>query len=320
MAKMDNLLAILWMLRSGNKVTAKDISDKLEMNIRTVYRYVDTLSTSGVPIIAEPGHNGGYSLLNDFIEAPLFFDFEEQASLYHAAVFAEEAGYYGDEALNRAISKLAHYQNQEQQMKVNHHVESLEIISGFSSLSKEPFLRELEQAVADGSAVYIRYYKRNKEESEDRLVDPYRVIYWNKKWYLIGYCHLREDIRSFRINRIQSLTVSEHTFTPPINFSARNYFMRNLLPTMNEEEGVISLVVKGSTRALDDLCQHWFLEHYLQERNSDQAVFLLNQEVLDTYLPYLLFPYGKSIVVIEPTSLKARCVEVLTDLINFYEE
>lgn len=78
MPKIDNMLAILWMLRSGEKITAKQISEKLEINIRTVYRYIDTISTSGVPIISEPGHNGGYTLLNNFVEAPLFFDFEEQ--------------------------------------------------------------------------------------------------------------------------------------------------------------------------------------------------------------------------------------------------
>ncbi len=72
MPKIYNVLAILWMLSSGEKITAKQISEKLEMNIRTVYRYIDTLSTSGVPIISEPGHNGGYTLLNNFVEAPLF--------------------------------------------------------------------------------------------------------------------------------------------------------------------------------------------------------------------------------------------------------
>lgn len=72
MPKMDNMLAILWMLSSGEKVTATQISEKLEMNIRTVYRYMDTLSTSGVPIISDTGHYGGYTLLNKFIEAPLF--------------------------------------------------------------------------------------------------------------------------------------------------------------------------------------------------------------------------------------------------------
>lgn len=72
MPKMDNMLAILWMLSSGEKITAKQISEKLEINIRTVYRYIDTLSTSGVPIISDPGHNGGYTLLHNFIKAPLF--------------------------------------------------------------------------------------------------------------------------------------------------------------------------------------------------------------------------------------------------------
>lgn len=210
MPKIDNMLAILWMLRSGEKITAKQISEKLEINIRTVYRYIDTISTSGVPIISEPGHNGGYTLLNNFIEAPLFFDFEEQTSLYHAAVFAEEAGYYGGEALNRAISKLSKYSNQEQETKINQHLTSLEVISRLSSLSIETFLKELEQAVADGYSVKILYY-------------------------------------------------------------------------------------------------------------TNQAVFLLDKDMIHKYVPYLLLPYNKSIKVIEPISLKNRIIEVLSELIKFHQ-
>ncbi len=71
--KNDNMLAILWMLNSGTKITAKQIAERLEINIRTVYRYIDSLCASGVPIVSDAGQNGGYSLLNDFINAPLFF-------------------------------------------------------------------------------------------------------------------------------------------------------------------------------------------------------------------------------------------------------
>lgn len=78
MAKIDNMMSILWMLNSDKKITAKQIAEKLEINIRTVYRYIDVLSASGVPIISDTGHNGGYSLLNNFTKAPLFFDIEEQ--------------------------------------------------------------------------------------------------------------------------------------------------------------------------------------------------------------------------------------------------
>lgn len=319
MPKTDNMLAILWMLRSGKKVTAKEISEKLEMNIRTVYRYIDTISTSGVPVISEPGHNGGYTLLNNFIEAPLFFDSEEQTSLFHAAVFAEEAGYYGGEALNRAISKLRNYSNQEQETKINQHVTILEVINRLSPHSMEPFLKELQQAVADGYSVTFLYCKGGEKQLNDRLVDPYKMIYWNTKWYVIGFCHLRNDLRSFRVDRMESLMLSENKFNRPENFSARDFFTKSLLPMIEGKEEIISLVISGEKSVLADICQHWFLEHYLQERTSNQAVFLLEKDVLHTYVPYLLLPYNKSIQVIEPMSLKERLIEVLTELIEFHQ-
>ncbi|MEA3319484.1 MAG: WYL domain-containing protein [Bacillota bacterium] len=319
MPKIDNMLAIMWMLRSGEKITAKQISEKLEINIRTVYRYIDTISTSGVPIISEPGHNGGYTLLNNFIEAPLFFDFEEQTSLFHAAVFAEEAGYYGGDALNRAISKLSKHSNKEQESKINQQLTSLEVISRLSSFSMEHFLKELEQAVADGYSVKILYQKSGEKQLNYRLVDPYRIIYWNNKWYVIGFCHLRNDIRSFRVDRMESLMLTENRFNQPENFPARDFFIKSLLPTIEDKEGVISLVINGDKSVLADICQHWFLGHYLQERNSNQAVFLLEKDVIHTYVPYLLLPYNKSIKVIEPISLKQRLIEVLSDLIKFHQ-
>ncbi|WP_406686518.1 helix-turn-helix transcriptional regulator [Rossellomorea vietnamensis] len=319
MPKIDNMLAILWMLRSGKKVTAQQISEKLEMNIRTVYRYIDTISTSGVPIVSEPGHNGGYSLLNHFVEAPLFFDVEEQTSLYHAAVFAEEAGYYGGEALDRAISKLSHHSNHEQETKINQHVTSLEVISRLRPPSMEPLLKELEQAVADGYSVNILYHKSGEQPLSERLVDPYRMIYWNNKWYVIGFCHLRSDIRSFRVDRMENLVLTENTFNRPENFSARDYFVKGLLPTIEYKEGIMSLVLNGGKSALDDICQHWFLGHYLQERSPNQAVFLLEKEIILTYVPYLLLPYNTSIKVMEPISLKKRMIEVLSELIKFHQ-
>nr|WP_154892747.1 YafY family protein [Paenibacillus xylanexedens] len=319
MPKIDNMLAILWMLRSGEKMTAKQISEKLEMNIRTVYRYIDTISTSGVPIISEPGHNGGYTLMNNFIEAPLFFDFEEQTSLLHAAVFAEEAGYYGGEALNRAISKLSKYSNQEQETKINQHLTSLEVISRLSSLSMQPFLKELEQAVADGYAVKILHYKSGGKQIKDRLVDPYRLIYWNNKWYVIGFCHLRSDIRSFRVDRIEDLMLTENKFHRPEHFSAHAFFMKNLLPTIEDKEEIISLVIHGDKSVLADICQHWFLGHYLQERTSNQAVFHFEKELIHTHVPYFLLSYGKSIRIVEPVSLKKKMIEVLSELIHFHQ-
>lgn len=319
MPKIDNLLAILWMLKSGEKITAKQISEKLEMNIRTVYRYIDTLSTSGVPIISDTGHHGGYTLLNDFMEAPLFFDLEEKTSLYHAAIFAEEAGYYGGEALNRAISKLSKYSNQEQETRLNQQVTSLNVIGRINSHSTESYLKLLEEAITEEYSVEIQYHKWNENESNYRLIDPYKNIYWNNKWYVIGFCHLRNDIRSFRVERIEHLLLTENKFNSPDHFSAHDFFLKNLLPPIDDKEDIIPLVITGNRNTLNNVCKHWFLGNYLQEQTSNQAVFLLERDIIHTHVPYLLVPYGKSIQIIEPISLKQRLVEVLSELIEFHQ-
>ena len=75
--------------------------------------------------------------------------------------------------------------------------------------------------------------------------------------YVIGFCHLRNDIRSFRSSRIENLMLTENKFNRPENFSARDFY-KNLLPTIEDKEGIISLVISGDKSVLDDICQHWF--------------------------------------------------------------
>lgn len=104
MSKADNMLSILWMLRSGKKMTAQQIADELEIHVRTVYRCIDSLCASGAPIIADSGPNGGFRILGPFAESPLMFDAEEQKALVHASIFAKETGYPFTDALERAIA------------------------------------------------------------------------------------------------------------------------------------------------------------------------------------------------------------------------
>ncbi|WP_419744275.1 helix-turn-helix transcriptional regulator [Staphylococcus sp. LKG3-1] len=304
MAKLDNVLAILWMLSSDKKVTAKQISDKVEMNIRTVYRYMDTLSKSGVPIISDTGHNGGYTLLNDFIEAPLFFNSEEQIALCHAANFAEEAGYYGGKSLNSAITKLKNYSNFEQAIEIEKYMSSVEVIKRNKVYTTDSHLETLECCVVNRNSVIISYRKNGDSISNDRQVNPYRIIYWKNKWYLIGFCHLRDDVRTFRVDRISSLTATEETFEQLEHISIDSYFPGNLLPIMENEGVTTNLVISGDVNTLEEVCHHWFLGHYLKEKTFNRAEFQLEEDIMHKYIPQILLPYGKGIQVLEPLSLK----------------
>ncbi|WP_340017267.1 WYL domain-containing protein [Paenibacillus sp. FSL K6-1318] len=319
MPKNDNMLAILWMLNSGTKVTAKQMSEKLEINIRTVYRYIDALCTSGVPIISDTGHNGGYSLLNQHIKAPLLFDIEEKKALLQAAVFAKEAGYPLSDALDNATSKLKMYSNQEQENTLRRHLAGFNVINRMGDPSVQPILAELEQAVANEYSVEIDYRTSGEEQPKNRVIDPYGMVHWNNKWYTIAFCQLRNELRSFRADRILRIKPTSLRFERSEAFSAREYFMQNLLPDVTGKEGLISLVIGGRSEALDDLGLHWFMGHYLKERTPNQAIFLFEEESIDTYVPYFLLSYGKSIQVIEPQRLKDRLVAVVSELMEYYQ-
>lgn len=319
MAKNDNMLAILWMLNSGAKITAKQIAEKLEINIRTVYRYIDSLCASGVPIISDAGQNGGYTLLSNFIQAPLFFDIDEQKALLHAAIFANEAGYPFSESLNNATQKLKTYTNQEQESILNRHLAGFEVLNRVIAPSVKLILEELEWAVANEYSVEIEYRASLEEQPGSRVIDPYGMLYWNNKWYTIGYCHLRNVIRSFRAERIIRIQRTQMMFKRPEAFSAREFFMRNLLPEAENRKALTSVIISGRSEALDDLCIHWFLGHYLKERTSNQAFFLLDEGALQAYVPHFLLSYGKAIQVIEPQSLKEKLVTVTSELMENYQ-
>lgn len=318
MSKADNMLSILWLLKTGRRMTAKKLAETLEIHIRTVYRYIDALCASGVPIIADSGHNGGYTLPDHFIEAPLFFDLDEQKALIHAAIFAKEAGYPFGEALDSAVSKLKRYTNQEQLHHILRNERGFDVINPPPNPAIESVLQELQRAVADGYTLSMAYQKGRDPSPQVRDVDPYGLVYWKNKWYVVGYCHLRCEIRSFRVDRIHHVSRTDALFQPPDDFSARQFFMQNLLPDA-ERKKLIAVRIKGKPHAIRDLCEHWLFGHALVERSEGEARFQLDEESISGYVPYFLLPYGGAIQVLEPKLLRERMVSVTKALLVHYE-
>ncbi|WP_028553077.1 helix-turn-helix transcriptional regulator [Paenibacillus sp. UNC451MF] len=320
MSKADNMLSILWLLKKGKRLTAKQLAEELEMNIRTVYRYIDALCASGVPIIADSGHNGGYSLLERFNEAPLFFDMSEQKALIQAAVFAREAGYPYGEALQRAVDKLKLYTNDEQLNELNRHLVGFDVIHAPQPSSQEWLLQELEMSVANGCTMAVEYLKGNADSTNQREVDPYGLVYWRGKWYIVAYCHLREEIRSFRVDRIHSLIQTENRFDRPHGFSAREFFMSTLLPDIDNQENLMLVRIEGKEQSINDLSQHWLLSYVMVERTATEIQYRLDEKSVATFLPHLLLPYGRSIRIMEPSLLQERLVAVTTALLDYYQK
>ncbi|GAA3410617.1 helix-turn-helix transcriptional regulator [Paenibacillus hodogayensis] len=177
MAKWDNMLSMLWMLQSGRKLTAAQIADSLEISVRTVYRYIDALCASGVPVVAESGHDGGIRILESFKETPLFFNSLELKAFVDAFKFAQGAGYPYTEELESALKKVENGLHEEQRHDLSRQTSGLDVISSARPPSFVPLLRDLEQAAKDGRTVCIAYRKANAEQADEREVDPYGLAY-----------------------------------------------------------------------------------------------------------------------------------------------
>ncbi|MEK0316667.1 helix-turn-helix transcriptional regulator [Cohnella sp. 56] len=297
MTKADNMLSILWMLRAGRRKTAKQLAEALDIHVRTVYRCIDSLCVSGVPIVAESGPNGGYSILGRFAESPLMFDEDEQKGLVHAAIFAKEAGYPHSEALARATDKLKRYANDKQLESLERHGVGLSVIYPPLDGVHQTYLQMLEEAAGQGKTLKMTYDKGRGEIAPPRLFDPYGIVYWKGSWYAVGHCGYRGEVRSFRIDRIRALHPTEGRFERPASFSARDHLLGKLLPDASGSQAMESVRIRAQQQVLDELCRHWLFGHALAERQPEQALFRLARSTLITYVPYLLMPYGTALQI-----------------------
>ncbi|MFC3800692.1 helix-turn-helix transcriptional regulator [Cohnella sp. GCM10012308] len=319
MTKADNMLSILWMLRTGRRKTAKQLAEALDIHVRTVYRCIDSLCASGVPIVADSGPNGGYTILSRFADSPLLFDAEEQKGLVHAAIFAREAGYPHSDALNRATNKLKRYANDEQLTALERHGLGLSVIDLPIDGAYQSHLQWLEEAAGQGRTLEMDYDKGRGEPSSSRLFDPYGIVYWKGHWYAVGHCRYREEVRSFRVDRIRGLRQTDEQFDRPASFSAKDYLLGQLLRDSADHADWETVRIQAQEEVLNELCRHWLFGHALMERQPESATFKLERSTLSTYVPYFLMPYGTALRI-ESALLVRRMREAGAKLLAHYED
>ncbi|SFB51810.1 Predicted DNA-binding transcriptional regulator YafY, contains an HTH and WYL domains [Cohnella sp. OV330] len=319
MAKWDNMLSMLWMLRDGRKLTAAQIADQLEISIRTVYRYIDALGASGVPVVAESGHDGGIRILDSFKETPLFFNALELKALVDAYKFAQGAGYPYAEELESALKKVEIGLQEDQLHELSSRTGGLDVIAPARPPSVVVSLRDLEQAAEAGRTVRIAYRKANAEHVDEREVDPYGLAYDRGEWYAVAYCRRSQETRTFRVDRIEKLEPTDARFEKPERFSASGYF-RDQSEQARDADGPLAVIrIEGGPDALNAVCGHWHLRHYLTDRTDRDARFLLDLPTMNKHLPMYLLTFGTDIRIKEPIELRRRVRELASRIAAHYE-
>lgn len=304
------MLAILTLLQTHRRMTARQLAEWLEIHLRTVYRCIDALYASGVPIVAETGRNGGYSIPESVRLDQVLFTLAEQKALLHAAQFARESGYPDELALEQAVAKICRKMPPDQTERLEEKTAALAVIRSPAMTGEVGKLKAIEHAIESRTRIQIDYRAGYDDAPTARLVDPYSLVHWRERWYVAGYCHLRGAFRCFRVDRIDRIQFTEAVFERDPSFSARDVLLREWLADPANPDGTVRVRIEGTSQALKELCGHWAFGRGLVERKGGQAVFSMDEFYLFTYAPYYLLSFGGKIRIAEPESLRKCLAEV----------
>ncbi len=305
MVKSDNLLAVLWLLRSRRRMTAAQLASELETSVRTVYRYIDALCAAGAPIISDSGPEGGYSLPENFQRAPLFFEPTELVALFQAAEFAQKAGHPYSEALVTALRKVRLTLTDEQAGSLERHTGAFLVAPQRRGGPVEPWLRDLEEAAADGASLEMSYQKLGAEAPEVRMIDPYAVVHSGGLWYVVAFCHARQALRDFRVDRIHALARTGQTFVRPDADPGWRQRFTDWIPEQVKSGEATLVRLGGTPNVIASACEHWYLRHCLVERSAREALFQVDPIGL-RQLPGYLLGFGPAVRIVEPEGLRKQ--------------
>jgi predicted DNA-binding transcriptional regulator YafY len=208
MRRADRLFQIVQVLRARRLTTARYLAERLEVSERTIYRDVQDLSLSGVPIMGEAGV--GYALKKGYDLPPLMFDYDEvEALVLGARMLAAWGSTPLARAAHEALEKIAAVLPEPRRdaiEKTRIFVPSFHIDPKLSQT-----FEDVRRATRQKRVVEFDYRDEAGNETQ-RAIRPLGLYFWGERWTLAAWCELRKDFRVFRLDRVVNIRTVEREF------------------------------------------------------------------------------------------------------------
>ncbi|MET1249454.1 YafY family protein [Sporolactobacillus sp. STCC-11] len=200
---MNRLFAIVYLLLDKKKVTAKELSAHFDVSIRTIYRDLDLLSASGIPIYTDRGKGGGIRLLENFVfNKALLSDQEQNEVLMSLQSLSALKVPDVDSVLNKLSTLFS---------KQSANWIAIDFSHWGNSEDEKRRFAELKAAIVTRRFVIFDYFSSYNEKTR-RAVEPLKIVFKGQSWYLYGYCRLKQDFRIFKITRMRNLNTLNQSF------------------------------------------------------------------------------------------------------------
>lgn len=304
--RFDRIVAILIHLQAGRVVKAQELANRFGVSLRTVYRDIRSLEASGVPITGESG--SGYSLLDGYRLPPVMFTREEAGSFVAAEKLMQK---FSDKTLG------AYYQSAMYKVKSVLRGNAKDLVAALETqvwvnFSQGDFneqapdaLHILLDSMAEKLQVTLQYQTHYSDNATIRFIEPVGLFNENNCWYIMAFCHLRQDYRQFRTDRIVEIKKTRLPFTKEHD----NIEAHRKPADAAEKTKVIIRIDKETAKYIRTGRKYY---GFVSEKLVGEKIeMLFMTSDLQDGLPRWYLMFGDRAEIIEPLILKERVKELL---------
>ena len=294
------VLTVLELLQSRQRISGPELATRLEVDARTVRRYITMLQDLGIPVEAERGRYGSYRLRPGFKLPPLMFTDDEALALTLGLLMARKIGLgVAAPAVEGALAKIERVLPAMLRERVQAVQETLVFdIQPSSAVPDNEIVVTLCAAAQQRRQVWMRYRNWNATEETERIVDPYGLVYRSGFWYMVGYCHLRTELRTFRLDRIQATEMRTGIFSRPPDFDSLAHVLQSIsnTPATWQVDVLLETTLENARRVVPPALA-------ILEQENEGVRFRCYVEKLD-WIAYVLLGLGCPFSVRQPPELR----------------
>jgi len=308
MNRIDRLTAILTHLQSKRLIRAVELAERFNVSLRTIYRDVRALEESGIPIIGEAGQ--GYSLMEGYRLPPVMFTKEEALSFLVAEKLVEKAlDEQSSQFFKEALIKIKSVLKSDEKDLLVDLQDSIKVMKSTVLNNANKSFQTVLRAISERKVIETAYKTFVDDRYSERKLEPLGMFHTHEQWYLIAFCLLRNDYRTFRLDRFSSLRITDQFYTRSKHPSLQNYLDR-----IADEQKLHQIVVSVPKKSVKYLANAKYSQGFVSEvEQGDHLEMTFMNSSIEGFVRWII-TLGDMVQVKKPVELQNRLDQLLDDI------